>query len=187
MSKSIDEEKLSNTNQKDQIKVFSYLFLFFAGLILIVFLFRETQWVDTSRGWYLQPRITSLFGLGVFMFFVTVRVIQYNKRKIVELLLMPYIFPDLLERYRAAAVSSFVFLIFITSLSIIGFALSTFLFLVTLLWLSRLLNINWFFITLITVLVLVLIFRVGVNLWFPDVWLYELLPTKLSDFANQYL
>jgi len=28
---------------------------------------------------------------------------------------------------------------------------------------------------------------VGVNLWLPDVWLYEFLPEALADFANQYL
>lgn len=186
MQKSINENEASIEAVKNKIRAFSYLFLLVFSVSLILLIFKETQWVDTSRGWYLQPRATSLFGLTVFSFFTFVRVIQFRKNYSIAFFLSSNNFSDLLERYRTAVVSSFVFLIYIFTLSVFGFALATFFFIITLLWLSRLLNFYWLLVSFFSVVTLVLIFRVGVNLWLPDVWIYDFLPSNISDFMNKY-
>lgn len=181
-------KEISN-NKEDELNFdpLAYLVLFIGALVLIFFSFNETQWVATNRGWFLQPRVAVLFGLIIFAFFTLIRLIQYRSLLNFRYSAWPLRLVNFIDDYRTALISSITFLIYLKSLSIFGFALSTLLFVSTLLWFSQLLNRTWFLVSLFTVITLVLIFRVGVSVWLPEAWLYELLPDALADFANQYL
>jgi hypothetical protein len=161
-----------------------YWLMLLLGIALLALMPWQAGWVNTERGWFVQPRFSSSLGLLVLVLFSAVRVVQYSRRRH---------FPGLgsllgcLGGYRTAVLSSVLFLVYINSLSVLGFMLSTLLFLTTLLWLSRLLDRFWLWVVVATVVALVLIFRIGVSVWLPDVWLYGLLPDSWADIANQYL
>ncbi len=164
-----------------------YWLLLAVAIALLILLPEEAEWVTTKRGWYTQPMIGPAIGLSVLMIFTAVRLmisfrlIWLRNLDPIDSLL------DTLSNYRVALFSGALFFLYINTLSVFGFALATLMFVSTLLWLSRLLDRFWFGCTLGTVTALILIFRVGVSVWLPDVWLYEFLPEDLANFANQYL
>jgi cation transport ATPase len=184
MNQDTQQQTSSFSFQRD----YTIYWLILAGSVLLLcFLPSETQWIDTKRGWYTQPILSPSLGLGVLALFSLVRCIQslfqdyqhgyFSIDKLV----------DSAQNYRVALLSAALFFVYVHTLSITGFFITTVVFVTVLLWLSRLLNRAWFFYTLMTTALLVLIFRVGVNVWLPDVALYDLLPETLSIFANQYL
>lgn len=157
-----------------------------AGITLLLLLPDEASWVDTRRGWFTQPMTGSALGLSIMTLFAGWRVITgyrnwHPNRQLMDELM------NAVSGYRVALLSSVLFFFYINSLDVIGFVPASLLFVTTLLWLSRLLNRLWFLAALGTLTALVLIFRVGLSLWLPDVWLYEQLPVQWADFANQYL
>lgn len=157
------------------------------ALILLCLLPFQTPLIHTQRGWFLQPMFGSSVGLSLLVIFTSVRVIQSIKDGFLKRWNVIESLFETLSSYRTALISAVLFFVYINSLSVLGFTLSTLLFTTTLLWLSRLLNRTWFLATLGTLAAMILIFRVGVSLWLPDVWLYSLLPDSWSDIANQYL
>jgi hypothetical protein len=169
----------------------AYWVLLLVSLVLLGLIPDQASWVTTKRGWFTQPMIGCKLGLSIMAIFSLVRVAQSLKEfrnstttrgeKTLELMF------DGLESYRTALFSSLLFFLYIQSLSVIGFMLSTLVFTSVLLWLSRLLNRTWFITNLLTVAALIAIFRITLHIWLPDVWLYSLLPDDLADLANQYL
>lgn len=185
---STDNKKRSEVVEtSDSGSVAVYLFMALVGLALLILAPSQIQWVDTNRGWYLQPRFASGIGLSIFVLFACIQVFQLRHQLNTEGFNPLERLVDFIGGYRTALMASLLFLVYLSTLSVLGFFISTLLFITTLLWLSRLLDRFWFLMTFCMVIMLVLIFRVGVNLWLPDVWLYEFLPEALADFANQYL
>jgi len=156
-------------------------------LILLALLPWEASWVETRRGWYTQPMFGSALGLIIVALFAAVRVIDALRHNLIQKLNPAEMLAEFFSSYRVALFSSALFFLYINTLSIFGFFLASLIFISTLLWLSRLFNRTWFIASLCTLIAMVLIFRVGVSVWMPDVWLYGLLPDSWSDFANQYL
>jgi len=184
---SYNNKRSNSTPDSDSGSIGIYLLIVFIGFGLLMMMPSQVQWVDTTKGWYLQPRFASGVGLSVFIFFALIQVFNLRHQLSLSNLNPLERLVDFLSSYRTALMSSLLFLLYLVTLPIAGFFLSTCLFVITLLWLSRLLNPFWLMVTLCSAVVLVLIFRVGVNLWLPDVWLYEHLPDSWADFANQYL
>lgn len=175
------------------VKADIYWILLIASIVLLVLMPEQAPWVETKRGWYTQPMMGALLGLSIMAVFSAYRVIQltcgngnkwrstvFQQNPIESLVYM-------LDSYRTALISSVLFYLYIRSLPIIGFVPATFIFVTVLLWLSRLFNRTWLLATIGTLIALVLIFRVTVSVWMPDVWLYSLLPDHMADFANRYL
>jgi len=168
-----------------------YWFLLLVSLVLLCLIPDQAAWVDTKRGWYTQPMLGSALGLCVLAIFALVRVVESLKdfrnspvgrgENTVEMLF------DSLDGYRTALVSSLLFFLYVQSLTLLGFTLSTLIFTSVLLWLSRLLDRTWLISNVLTVAALVIIFRITLHIWLPDAWLYSLLPDNLADLANQYL
>lgn len=164
-----------------------YFGILTVALILLAFLPWEASWVETRRGWYTQPMFGTALGLIIVALFAAVRVIEALRQNLLQKPNPAEILAEFLSSYRVALFSSALFFLYINTLSVLGFFLASLFFISTLLWLSRLLNRTWFIASLCTLIAMVLIFRVGVSIWMPDVWLYGLLPDSWSDFANQYL
>ena len=164
-----------------------YWLILLSAITLLFLLPDQAKWVTTKRGWYTQPMVGPAIGLTILACFAALRLVLSFKLAWLREIDPVDSFFDTLSNYRVALFSSALFFLYINTLSVFGFVLATLLFVTTLLWLSRLLNLFWFACTLGTVTALVLIFRVGVSVWLPDVWLYDLLPESLSIFANQYL
>ncbi|WP_343223959.1 hypothetical protein [Oceanobacter mangrovi] len=177
-----------------------YLLLLLLGTVLLALLPWQASWIDTSKGWYIQPMIGSSLGLVIMTLFAALRVGQAARRVLADRAQsdragQTSMRPDNLINqlacvvlgYRTAIICGLLFLLYIESLSVVGFTLSTLLFITTLLLLSRLLNRFWLLMAVLATAMMVLVFRVGVSVWMPDVWLYGLLPDQLADFANMYL
>lgn len=180
-------------SNEPQVKADIYWLLLIVSVVLLILIPDQAAWVETKRGWYTQPMMGALLGLGIMAIFSAYRVLQmtrdhgnrWRSRVFQQNPLETLV--ELLGSYRTALISSVLFYIYIHSLSLIGFVPATFIFVTVLLWLSRLMNRTWLFATIGTLIVLVLIFRVAVSVWLPDVWLYSLLPDAMADFANSYL
>ncbi len=164
-----------------------YVGLLIVTLVLLAMLPWEASWVNTRRGWYTQPMFGTALGLGIMAIFSLVRVVQSLRQQLLQLQNPAEILADFFSNYRVALISSALFFLYINTLSVFGFFLASLIFVTTLLWLCSLLDRTWFIASLCTLIAMVLIFRVGVSVWLPDVWLYGLLPDSWADFANQYL
>lgn len=174
------------------VKTDIYWILLIASVVLLVLLPAQAPWVETHRGWYTQPMMGAVLGLGIMASFSAYRVIQFTlfrdnkwrsslfRQNPLESLVA------VLDSYRTALLSSALFYLYIKSLPVIGFVPATFIFVTVLLWLCRLFYRVWILATVGTLIALVLIFRVAVSVWLPDVWLYSFLPDHLADLANRY-
>ncbi len=164
-----------------------YWMILFAGVALLLVMPEEAKWVNTKRGWFTQPMVGSALGLSVMVIFAAWRaVFSFKSRNCNPANLLESAFTSL-GRYRVAIITSALFFLYVNTLSVIGFVPASLIFVTLLLWLSRLLDRFWFMVTMFTLFMVVLIFRVGLTLWLPDVWLYEFLPEEWAVFANQYL
>ncbi|MGB1237599.1 MAG: hypothetical protein ACPG4U_05270 [Pseudomonadales bacterium] len=164
-----------------------YWILFALCLTLLALTPSQAPWITTSRGWFIQPMFGSTLGITIIALFSAVRVIQSIKAGYLAHFRLIEALVEAVSAYRTAIFSALLFYLYVQSLPVIGFVLASLVFVITLLWLSRLLNRTWLLACLFTLIAMVLIFRVAVSLWLPDVWLYSFLPAQLSNFANQYL
>lgn len=136
-----------------------------------------------GKAWYLAPINWPLFSLGiaavagavlVWRFVVAWRVAA-DKRV-----------------FRATAVSAFgrmgfaveqsaYFCLYVLAVAWLGFAISTVVFLQFVVWRSGLRGTRWVLITLAVSVAIVLIFRLGVGLWFPLSPLMKLFPAWVGN------
>ncbi len=164
-----------------------YWLILVASVALLIVMPEQAKWIETKRGWFTQPMVGSTLGLSIMVIFAAWRaVFSFNPQACTPANILESFF-DSLGRYRVAIITSALFFLYVNTLSLIGFVPATLALVTLLLWLSRLLDRFWFTTTLFTLFVIVVIFRVGLTLWLPDVWLYEFLPTEWADLANQYL
>lgn len=164
-----------------------YWFILICSLALICCIPEQAKWVNTNRGWYTQPMVGPLLSLSLLCFFTATRLfLAFRSGSIVISNPIGLLF-GAISSYRTALVLGFMFFLYINGIPLLGFFLSTLLFTCTLLWLSRLLDKFWFACSFLTTVMIILIFRVGVSIWLPDVWLYEFLPEAWASFFNQYL
>lgn len=164
-----------------------YMSLFLVALGLLVSLPDQVEFLG-DEGWYLQPALGPVIGLGIMLIFSFI----YISRAMLQLVRVPlavwleYV-ADLVSQSRVPILTSGLFYLYIHTVGVIGFFLSTFLFITTLVFLTRLLTRFWLAMSLLASVLIVLVFRVGIGLWMDNVWLYDQLPRALSDFCNMYL
>lgn len=148
----------------------------------------QSHTVDIKRdhGWFTQPYIAPLFGLGLLAFFSFIKLMLVIRPIEGEKGLLDS-FVESLSDYLMVAITAALFFVYVNIISIVGFAISTTLFVLSIVWLSRLLSPIWALNTFIAVALIILIFRVGVNIWIPDVVLYEkLFSGQALWFMNKY-
>ena len=76
---------------------------------------------------------------------------------------------------------------YLALLGVAGFAISTLIFSLITVYVSGLRGKTWWLVTLLFVAAVVLILRIGLGLWFPQPWLFDILPKSLGNFASRYL
>lgn len=193
----IEIKELTNDKVKDETSTDSqlpshyyfYLLSFLGSLTLILLQPMQAKEVLKAHGWYTQPFVSPFVGLFIILAFSGIYLLVNTSKHLhclkrinpVELTFTA------VSKYRTAIIISLFFMLYIGSLSVIGFAPSSLIFILTMLWISNLFTGFWVGISAASVVVMVLVFRVLVNFWLPDVWLYSLFPAHISDFANMYL
>ncbi|MBV1789970.1 hypothetical protein KQ940_18095 [Marinobacterium sp. D7] len=164
-----------------------YTVLFFVCLVMLLLMPEQVE-VMSDEGWYLQPALGPLIGLVTMLLFSFVQICGALLRlvRISPSVWLEYIY-EVVSESRVAIITSILFYVFLQSIDKIGFFLSTFLLITTLIFLTRLLNRFWLLMAFMATVLIMLIFRVAIGLWMDDVWLYELLPNAVADFCNMYL
>lgn len=186
----IDHENTDNSTITQLPKNYYFYLLSFIGSFTLILLQPiEAAEVATTHGWYSQPWVSPLFGLVIISLFSGTYLVINTKKNFHHLkntnpLELTF---SAISKYRTAIIISLFFCLYIFSLQVIGFALSSFIMIISMLWISNLFNRFWAGIAFISVLTLIVIFRVIVSVWMPDVWLYNFLPESLSELANMYL
>lgn len=182
-------ETETSTDSQLPSHYYFYLLSFLGSLTLMLLQPYQAKEVLKAHGWYTQPYIAPFVGLIVINFFSGVYLL-FNTAKHINCLksINPVELTfNAISNYRTAIIISLFFMLYVSSLSVLGFAPSSLIFVLTMLWISNLFTRFWVLISGLTVLIMILVFRVLVSFWLPDVWLYSLLPAELSDFANMYL
>ncbi|NVK72567.1 MAG: hypothetical protein HWE24_03730 [Oceanospirillaceae bacterium] len=168
----------------------SKLFFLVVTIISVYLIFTyqsHTIEIKRDHGWYTEPYVAPLFGLGILAFFSFIKLMLLLKPIEGEKGLLES-FVDSLSSYYMVVITGVLFFIYVNAITVVGFALSTMLFVLSIVWLSRLMSPIWVLNTFIAVALIILIFRVGVNIWIPDVALYEtLFSGQTLWFMNKYL
>ncbi len=76
---------------------------------------------------------------------------------------------------------------YLALLGVLGFTISTWIFAQVCVTWSGLRGWRWWLATLVFVAVMVLLLRVGLGLWFPHAWLFDVLPRPFGNLASRYL
>lgn len=185
------EQGSAETSTTTQLPAHYYFYLlsFIGSFSLILLQSQQAPGVTTTHGWYSQPFVAPIFGLSIISIFSGIYLLintrkHFSYLKSVNPIELTFY---AISKYRTAIIISVFFYLYILSLSVIGFAPSSFIMILSMLWISNLFDRFWVMMALISVVTLVLVFRVAVNVWLPDVWIYSFLPDSLSEFANMYL
>lgn len=161
----------------------------FVGLSLAIITFILLPWATQNapagKGWWTQPWLAPLYALTI-----TVIAGSLYARHLWLLGAFKKGFHALwteLKQLGQPLEISIYFSLYVYGTNYLGYVLSTFLFAIICLWRSQLLTWRSFgFAVLLTVL-LVLIFRVFLGIWFPPAEAYQFLPDALRSFALRYL
>ncbi|EEY44019.1 hypothetical protein AB1F87_002855 [Vibrio mimicus] len=166
-----------------------YLLSFIGSIALILLQPSQAGEVQNAHGWFSQPYVAPLLGLSIIALFSGIYLLvntikHFDYLKCINPIELAF---SAISKYRTAVIISGFFSLYIFSLSIIGFALSSFILVLTMLWISNLFTRFWIATSFFAIVLIVLVFRVVIALWLPDVWLFSLLPDSMADFANRYL
>lgn len=164
-----------------------YTILLLVCVVLLLLLPAQVKFMS-QEGWYLQPALGPLIGLVTILVFSFLQIIGVLLKliRISPSAWLEYT-AEVVSDSRVAIITSILFYVYLHSIDKIGFFLSTFLLITTLIFLTRLMNRFWVLMALVVTVLIILIFRVAIGLWMDDVWLYEQLPNTLADFCNKYL
>jgi len=168
--------------------VVSALFLAFA-LVMLALLTAETKPAPSSKGWWTEPALVPGYALAV-MALGAVGVLGQRllrrRRRAAPREVPAISFPQLREALTLIEYTVY-FAGYVWAVDKIGYALSTLLFAQIACWRSGLRGWRTTVFVLALSVVLVVLFRVILGVWFPTADLYELLPAALRNFAIQRL
>ncbi|MFC3226626.1 hypothetical protein ACFOGJ_05250 [Marinibaculum pumilum] len=147
----------------------------------------ETQ--PAGKAWFLSPRNAPLIGLammalpGLLLGLRAFRGWRAAGDRAACARRMAFAFRDLGPGLGYAA----LFCGYLFALPLAGFALSTLAFGQACLWLAGLRSLRWAGWNLLFAVVLVLVLRAGMGLWFPHAALFHWLPGGLGNAVSPYL
>lgn len=162
---------------------------FIVAVVLLVLLPFATRGQPAEKAWFLSPRNAPLLGIlmvGLPGLVLSLRLLRGWRAAIdprAYLAHARWAFGDL-----APAIGyTLLFCAYMAIVPWIGFAISTLIFGQACLWLSGLRGARWAFWNLAFVVVIVLVLRVGLGLWFPYAPVFSLLPASIGNFLSSYL
>lgn len=168
---------------------FSALILTAASMILIVLAPFATSPQPAGKGWYLAPIAWPLVSLGMAIVAGAALSWQFLKafrgardRKAFRTKTL-WAFGGLVEAFEYAL----YFCVYMVAVSYLGFAIATLLFLEFVIWRAGLRGTKWVLTGLFTTVAIVVIFRVGIGLWFPLAPLFKLLPDWVGNTFGSFL
>lgn len=134
-----------------------------------------TRPAPMHKGWWVEPATWPVFTLTITLVAALVQVLPWLRAGLRS--------PDRAEfarrslwafgNLRPALEYSAIFLVYLFALEWAGFALSSFVFLQVVVWRAGLRGTAWRLKAALFVVLVVIVFRVGIGLWFPMAPIYE--------------
>lgn len=152
------------------------------AVLLVPFATREGR---RDIGWFQEPATWPLIALCVAMIGGLIPILR-----LAALRHSPGFATRALAAFEGTTSSliyGLTFLIYMLTISWLGFSLTTVLFLQLLFFMSGLRGTRWSGIALLIGLVIVAAFRVGLGIWFAQPWIAELFPVQFWALVGDYL
>ena len=163
------------------------LFFFVFGAGGLALMPHQTGTSPGDEGWFTQPWLMPLLTLGLlsaasFIYIVMLwRSGEFAKAKMTGTALAGEVWIWL-----KSAEFFFWYVAYILLLGLVGYGLSTLLFVAGLGFRVGLRRPQWLLAALGATLAMTLLFRLGLEIWVPPAALYDLLPKELGVFLQQY-
>jgi hypothetical protein len=160
-----------------------------AGLVLLALVPFATSPAPEGRAWFLSPRKLPLLGLCMMLSGAAFLALDFLRRR-AETADRHGFWQRAMtafEGMREAFLYTLVFCLYVVALSYIGFAVSTLLFGQVCLWMAGLRGRRWAAWNLCFTIILVVILRVAMGLWFPQAPILEFAPAWFANSVGPYL
>lgn len=160
-----------------------------AALVLLVLAPFATRAQPAGRGWYLAPINWPVITLGMTILAGSVLVWRFvaSYRSASDRAVFRR---DALWAFGGmphALEHAFWFCLYLYAVSYLGFALSTLLFLQFVIWRSGLRGWKWVAVACAITVAIVVIFRLGIGLWFPLAPIFRLMPDWVANTLGSIL
>ena len=161
-----------------------YGFFFIVSAVLLVLIPSATDTGPVEQGWWTQPALMPSIAISVmvlsaaYLFGQHIYKLRRNRELNVENRLVRN---EVFEWFKP--LEYFIYYCFyIWLLSIVGYFLSSLIFIITLCLRTGLRNAKWMFVALMSAFALVALFRWGLKIWVPVADLYDLFPKNIRIF-----
>lgn len=161
-----------------------YGFCFFASALLLILIPVATDTGPPEQGWWTQPALMPTIAISVmvlsaaYLFGKHIYVFRKNPELAVENRLVRNEMFEWLKPFEYFIYYCF----YIWLLGIVGYFLSSLIFIIILCIRTGLRNFRWMVVALLSALALVALFRWGLKVWVPVPELYELFPKDIRIF-----
>jgi hypothetical protein len=159
------------------------------ALVLLVLVPFATSPAPDGRAWFLSPRKLPLLGLLTMLSGAVFLTIDFLRRRAAA--------PDrqafwqrawsAFDGMRGACLYTLVFCLYVAALTYIGFALSTLIFGQICLWIARLRERRWAVWNFGFTIIVVVMLRAVMGLWFPQAPILEFAPGWFANSVGPYL
>jgi hypothetical protein len=160
-----------------------------AGLVLLALVPFATSPAPEGRAWFLSPRKLPLLGLFMMLSGAAFLAHDFLRRR-AETTDWHAFWQRALTAFdgmREACLYTLVFCLYVVALSYVGFALSTLIFGQVCLWMAGLRGRRWAAWNLGFTVILVVMLRVVMGLWFPQAPILEFAPAGFANSVGPYL
>lgn len=160
-----------------------------AAVLLLMLLPFATAGQPAGKSWFLSPRNAPFAALVVMGLGAGLLVAQFIRSYSRAKDRTSYLSEALLgfEGSREALLYCALFGLYVAALGYVGFAISTLVFGQVCLWVSGLRTARWALKNLLFTVVLVLVLRVFMGLWFPQAPVLEFAPAFIANTVGPYL
>jgi hypothetical protein len=159
------------------------------GLVLLVLVPYATSPAPEGRAWFLSPRKLPLLGLLMMLSGAAFLTLDFLRRR-AETSDRHAFWQRAMTAFdgmREAFLYTLVFCLYVVALTYIGFALSTLIFGQVCLWMAGLRERRWAVWNLSFTIILVVMLRVVMGLWFPQAPILEFAPAWFANSVGPYL
>jgi hypothetical protein len=172
----------------EAVELVAVIALIFALALLVLVPF-ATSPAPEGRAWFLSPRKLPLLGLLMMLSGASFLTLDFLRRRTAALDRQAFWQRAMtaFDGMREACLYTLVFCLYVAALTYIGFALSTLIFGQICLWMAGLRDRHWVVWNFGFTILVVVMLRVVMGLWFPQAPILEFAPSWFANSIGTYL
>jgi hypothetical protein len=172
----------------EAVELVAVIALIFALALLVLVPF-ATSSAPEGRAWFLSPRKLPLLGVLMMMSGASFLTLDFLRRRTAALDRQVFWQRAMtaFDGMREACLYTLVFCLYVAALTYIGFALSTLIFGQICLWMAGLRERRWVVWNFGFTIIVVVMLRVVMGLWFPQAPILEFAPSWFANSIGTYL